>query len=291
MNQAIRDVLAQWIARRVPADAAAWLDKQRQRVAEGDFKALALGLGLIPRKLGKADLELTAQDLSAAASLRPGWDPSTWSVDQAARGLLVLEWPPGEAADDVATLDKLFAAGEVGELVALYQTLPLLPHPASHRARAAEGVRTNMRSVFTAVAHRNPYPSEQFDDDQFNQMVLKCLFIGVPLDPIVGLDQRANRPLATMLSDYAHERWAAKRTFSPELWRPVGAFADEATLNDLARALEDPDSLHQQAAALALHSAQTPAATAILARRPELAAQATAGQLQWAAIARGDSAS
>ena len=68
-------------------------------------------------------------------------------------------------------------------------------------------------------------------------MVLKALFVGSALRPIQGLDARANPPLARMLSDYAHERWAAGRPVSPELWRCVGRFADAAALADLQRVL------------------------------------------------------
>ncbi len=37
----------------------------------------------------------------------------------------------------------------------------LYPDQPRYVLRAAEGVRTNMKAVFEAVAHRNPYPSEQ----------------------------------------------------------------------------------------------------------------------------------
>ena len=68
-------------------------------------------------------------------------------------------------------------------------------------------------------------------------MVLKALFVETTLAPIVGLDERANPELARILRDYAHERWAAGRPVSPELWRCVGPFAtDAAALDDLDRA-------------------------------------------------------
>ena len=90
-----------------------------------------------------------------------------------------------------------------------------------------------MRVVFEAVAHRNPYPAEHFAEPAWNQLVLKALFVGSPLDPIVGLDARRNPTLARMLCDYAHERWAASRPVSPELWRCVGPFATGPMLDGL----------------------------------------------------------
>lgn len=68
-------------------------------------------------------------------------------------------------------------------------------------------------------------------------MVLKALFIDTTLHPIVGPDERANSKLATLLCDYAHERWAAGRAVTPELWRCVGPHATtDALLKDLHRA-------------------------------------------------------
>ncbi len=88
------------------------------------------------------------------------WDPRGWSVDQAARLLLLLARAkrPGFAP----VLDQLFVTADVGELVAFYRGLPLYPDPAAHLARAEEGARSNMKAVFEAVAHRNPYPCRAF---------------------------------------------------------------------------------------------------------------------------------
>ena len=72
-----------------------------------------------------------------------------------------------------------------------------------------------MRAVFEAVAHRSPYPREQFAENRWNHMVLKALFVGSALHPIQGLEERANPALARMLCDYAHERWAAGGRSAP----------------------------------------------------------------------------
>ena len=97
-----------------------------------------------------------------------------------------------------------------------------------------------MRPIFEAVAHASPYPAEHFSEAMWNQMVVKALFIGSTLAPIQGLDQRRNADLARMLVDYAHERWAAARGVSPELWRCVGPFARRRYLHDLKRVFAAP---------------------------------------------------
>jgi hypothetical protein len=243
-----------------------------------------MSVSLVPRKIGKADLALSAAELGQATAARPGWDPREWSLDQAARVLLLLA-----AASDGATfsrrLDQLCATADVGELVAFYRGLPLYPDQPRHVLRAAEGVRTNMKAVFQAVAHRNPYPFEQLAEPAWNQMVLKALFIGAGLDPIVGLDRRANPALARMLCDYAHERWAAGRPVSPELWRCVGPHARGEMLADLGRVLEMGTGPERAAAALALSSSPDPAASGLLWAYPELSVAVSEKKLSWQAIA------
>ena len=239
---------------------------------------------MTPRKVGKADLALTNDEIMLSASVRPHWNPEGWSIDQLVRVLFVLSYPSQDANAYVAILDQLFSTGEVGELVALYQALPLLPNPASHVMRAAEGIRTNIKAVFCAVAHHNPFPAEQFNDDQWNQMVLKCQFILVPMSPIFGLDRRANAPLATMVCDFIHERWAAKRPVAPEMWRCVGRFADARALADLKHVLTTGTQVEKQAAALALSECPSPEAKQILDSDPYLALKVAHGTIDWDSI-------
>ncbi len=264
MATPVESVLQAWLYSRLNPAGAAWLTDRLAVIAAGNKSAFFLAFGLVARKLGKADLALTEAEQAQAEQVRPGWDPRSWTIDQAARTLLVLTFPAPTAAECVMVLDQLFAAAEMHELVALYQALPLYRDPPAHVLRCAEGQRSNIKSVFCAIAHRNPYPSEQLNEDQWNQLVLKCLFVDVPLNPIVGLDRRANATLAKILVDFAHERWAAKRPVSPELWRCVGPFADAAMLQALSPVLESGNDREQHAAALALQACPHPAAKTLL---------------------------
>ena len=283
-TEGVSSQILNWLASRLDPASMEWVQDRLQRVRANDKKGLFLSFGLTPRKVGKSDLALTTTELHAADSVRTDWNPQGWSVDQAVRTLFVLSLPSQDPAALVSTLDQLFGTGEVGELVALYQALPLLPHPSAHVLRAAEGIRTNMRVVFCAVALHNPYPAENFDDDQWNQMVLKCQFIGVPMGPIVGLDRRANGRLSSMVVDFIHERWAAKRPVAAELWRCVGRFADAQGLCDLERVLKSGSTADRTAAALALSQHPNPVAVQMLATVPELVHGIKAGTISWETI-------
>jgi hypothetical protein len=181
-------------------------------------------------------------------------------------------------------LEQLCITGDVSELAAFYRGLPLYPDPPRYLARATEGLRTNMKNVFEAIAHRNPYPSEQFPEAAWNQMVLKALFVGSALWPIVGLDARANPALARMLGDYAHERWAAGRPVSPELWRCVGPHAVGAALQDLEKVLKQGTEPERKAAALALRASPDASAATLLQRDPGLARLVGEGKLSWEGV-------
>ena len=183
----------------LPAAALAWLDAASAGVAAGSDRALFLGVGQAGRRVGRQ-------------ALLPGW-----SADQAARVLLVLAIPAADPPRWLNRLDRVFQAGTVEELVPLYRALPLYPHQALLTARAAEGVRSNLHPVFAATAFENPYPAAHLDDRAFNQLVLKCFFVGEDPGRILGLERRRNPDLGRMLADYARERRAAQRSLDPRL--------------------------------------------------------------------------
>jgi hypothetical protein len=282
-----QELLSSWVVARSSAAAADWFLGQIERLKSSPSeKDVYLALGYATRKLGKGDLDLKAEERAAAAAARPYWDPSDWSVDQAARLAFVLAGQTRDGKAFKTRLETLFNTADVWELIAFYRGLPLYPNATEHVARAREGTRSAMQPIFEAVAHRNPFPMEQFDENAWNHMVLKALFIGSKLAPILGLDERANPRLMRMLCDYAHERWAAQRPVSPELWRCVGPHADAAALEDLGRVLASGERGERQAAALALAAARNPEAERRLRAVPDLDDAVRAGTIRWIDIAR-----
>ena len=281
----ISHLLRDWLKKRLESTAENWIDERCESIRKGNLQALYLGFGLVSRKIPKMELDLCEEELEQAGQARPDWQPEFWSLQDTARTLFVLEYSAAQPEQFLSVLDHLFSAGEVHELIALYQALAVLPEPERLRQRAGEGIRTNMQSVFRAVAHRNPFPCEQLDEGMWNQMVLKCLFIGVPLHPVFGLDSRTNPALSQMLCDYAHERWAAKRAVHPELWRCVRPEMTPNALDDLQRVIEQGDELEKQAAALALAASSLPEAKQLLkANQPKRLAEIEAGRLNWGSL-------
>lgn len=222
------ELLRNWLARCIYGQSLAWLDEKHDRIAAGGAERILFSsISAVTRYISKEILELAPPDIEAARQARRGWQPEFWSRDQAARTWLLLALPATDEAAYLSTLDTLFASADLGESVALYQSLPLLPHPEGLRARAAEGVRSNMTALFDAVALRNPYPADYFDDIAWNQMVLKAVFIGSPVALIDGLERRANPELRRMLIDYARERLAAGRPVADDVWRCIGPDAEQ----------------------------------------------------------------
>jgi hypothetical protein len=222
------DMMLGWLGPRLESGAFARLMEERERLRRGPvraalFRVFDLAAGLA----GKAPLDLTPAELIDAAALEPGWNPAGWTRDQAARLAMVLTAARLETSDAfLGMLDTLFATADMSGLVALYQGLPLYPMPERLVGRAQEGVRNSIVPVFQAVAHRNAFPARHFAEGPWNQMVLKAVFLDIRLDPITGLDERANPRLAAMLLDYVRERRAAGRDVPWDLWRCVDPFAD-----------------------------------------------------------------
>lgn len=284
MREDAIEMLRGWLTRSIDAESAAWFNARRDALLQDDSEqTLDIALGMIPRRLGKGRLGLTDADLAAADHAIEGWRPSDWSVSDAARILLLSELPPA-AKPFAMRFRSLCQTADAAELVTLYRGLPLYPEPEALQQQVGEGLRSNMRGVFEAIAHDNPYPNTHFDLHRWNHMVLKALFIDSALAPIQGLDQRANAELARIMCDFAHERWAAGRKVPFEIWRCVGSFAQGAMVDDLARVLSSGDAIERRASALALGASPDSRAAQVLQQAPDLAAELADGKLAWASL-------
>jgi hypothetical protein len=134
-----------------------------------------------------------------------------WPLDRVARTALVCE-AARATPDAAAVVETLYRTSDNGERVALLGALGALPDADRFIATAVSACRTNVTSVFEAIACDNPYPARHFSDEAFNQMVMKTLFLGVPVARIEGLRARVNAELGRMVADYASERRAAGRS-------------------------------------------------------------------------------
>jgi hypothetical protein len=230
-------LLERWVIAQAQ-DQADWVAASLAAIANGaPERDLHIFIGLAPRRLGKADLVLNDGDIAAADAVCPGWNPSGLTIDGAARILALLSTSSNRPFAE--RFKDLRRTADVAEMIALYRGLPLYPDPESLEFEVGEGLRSNLKPVFEAIAHYNPYPRDHFDQHRWNHMILKALFVGSTLGPITGLEDRANLELARILVDYAHERWAAGRSVTDELWIPVRPFANEPAVRvllDRARA-------------------------------------------------------
>jgi hypothetical protein len=281
------DVLRDWARPRITPEALSWIESAASHASEGGVsRAFFVDFGLVSRKVGRTPLSLSDAELEAAAAIHPGWDPRGWSLDTLGRAWLVLALPADDPAALVGALDRLFADADLGEQIALYRSLPLLPHPEAHRARCAEGIRSNMTDVFEAVALDNPYPAEQLAEAAWNQLVLKAIFVGCPLHRVVGLDRRANPTLARMLVDFARERRSAGRAIPPQLWRCAGPQATGKLLDAVEAALASGDDAEARGAALSVQASAE--AAGLRDRHPAVFAELAATPWTWESLWKGN---
>ncbi|MFI1395363.1 EboA domain-containing protein [Streptomyces sp. NPDC020681] len=131
-----------------------------------------------------------------------------------ARALLLIEARAGQD-----TLTRLYHQGTAAERRAVLHALHRLVAGADGLPLVEDALRTNdTRLVAAAVG---PYAAAHLDPHAWRHAVLKCLFTGVPVDAVAGLERRAagDGELARMLADYAAERTAAGRDTPHDLIR------------------------------------------------------------------------
>jgi hypothetical protein len=174
----------------LPAAAKAWLDQVRLADAVSAFAQAA-------RAVGKASIDVPER--------------GTWGTDEVVRAALLVRAYPA------LTPEAAWAQGDNRERQAVLKALSFLPDPARFSALAIEACRSNVLTVFAAIACDNPYPAAHFPDLHWNQMVLKAAFNNLALARIVGLATRNNAELARMAGDFAAERRAAGRPVPADL--------------------------------------------------------------------------
>jgi hypothetical protein len=269
----------------VDSKSTDWIQLQKQRIEEdSSYLKFYVAFGQASRYFKKNPLVLSEAQIQEADKLLTGFSPASWDLLQAARTYLLLHFTQQDSETYVSSLTRLFETADMHEQQALYAALPLLPYQEALVDRAMEGLRTNIVSVFDAVALNNPYPAKYFDDRAWNQMVIKAIFLQRPLYQIQQADQRANQQLADILVDYAHERWAAGREVVPELWRFVGPFLQTEHEAEIGKVIETGDALQVKAAVLACSQCSLPFAQQLLSQHENISTEIRSGVLNWDAV-------
>jgi len=240
---------------------------------------------LLPRKTGKAALTITPAQSMAISQAIPGFSVDDWTVDRLGRAYLLMNLDSSDKDDYFRKIESLFMAAEMGEQVALYSSLPLLDYPELWVKRCAEGIRSNIGIVLEAIMYNNPYPAQNLEQAAWNQLVLKAFFTDKDISKIIGIDDRANKDLAYIISDYAHERWAAGRELNPNMWRLVGRFIDDKLFEDIKRLFDNGKLTDRRAAGLAIAASNYAPAKALLTKYPELERAIENKDLSWQTIA------
>jgi hypothetical protein len=278
------DFLQEILQNRTEKTSLDWLAQQAQKIQSlGSSTSFFLAFSQASRYFKKTPLNLSLEQKQAASALIPGFDPSHWDLLQTARTSLLLHFPQ-EKTSWFKAINQLFETADMHEHQALFAALPLLPFQEDLIPRAIDGLRTNISSVFDSIALNNPFPAQYFPEANWNQMVLKAVFMQRPLFRIDRFEERRNLSLATIASDFAHERWAAGRPVMAEIWRLVVPFFDQNFLQDIQKVIASGDLLQIQAAVLACSESDFAPAQALAASHPEILSEIQTGKINWQRI-------
>ena len=217
-------VLRELVERRTESASREWLARTCAAIAGApDRGALLEGFTAATRRLGRARLAPTEEEIARLAGAGVSWPIGAWGADELGRVALLVaaatHWPE---ADFSALVEECYRQGDGAERQAVLRALPLLPAPERFLETAVDACRSHIQPLFESIACENPYPARYFPELNFNQMVLKALFTGVALARVIGCDGRVTSELSRMAADYASERRAAGRSVPPDIGKLTG---------------------------------------------------------------------
>lgn len=153
--------------------------------------------------------------------LHPQQDPQGLvhgTVDDAARARLLRALPSPALA---AELPELYRYGDDAEKRGVLRALPSLDiAPEIGLALVSDALRAN--DIRLVAAAMGEYAAAHLDQHSWRHGVLKCVFVGVPLDAVARWRERIDAELRRMVTDYAEERRAAGREVPADVHRLLG---------------------------------------------------------------------
>ena len=257
MTQNILIFLNSILIERLDAKAYEFVQKTQHeiqmQVTDARFTALiSLASRFIPKQL----LMLTETESARVKMLIAGWNLDSWNILNTVRVSFILARSDLLSSTFADTFNQWFSYADEGELCAYYRAIPLLPESQRLVWRAAEGCRTNMKTIFMAVACDSPFPCIYFDDVAWNQLIVKALVTDTPLARVYGVESRLSHELTHIVLDYMDERSSAGRHIPVDAWLCIGTTNDLRFDQAVETALQSPSLTQQAAAIVALGRAQ-----------------------------------
>lgn len=223
------------LADRVRPEAIAWLRDAVDQIA-ADPTAIRTRFAMVGRKVGREPLHADADRD----------DPHVATIDDAGR-ILLLAALRDRIMDE---LDDLYRFGDAAERRGLLRALAYLPIGDRALGIVDDAIRTNDTRLIAAAL--GPYATAHLEDAAYDQAVLKCVFVEVPISPLDGLPQRVTPDGARMLAAFVHERIAAGRDVPAEVWQVIDRHPPEDELRAIEAELDSPFDDRRRAAERAL---------------------------------------
>ena len=249
----MKEFLQDLLRARVAPERWTWVENAlataEDPVRESALMSAYAGAG---RRVGKVALALEEGERLLARELDEELILDHWGTDEAARALLLIcvdHLPPEEF---LGFAGRAYELGDSREQTSWLRAVSLLPDSKRFLATAVDACRTNILSLFEAIACENPYPARFFPEASFNQLVMKCLFNGLALERVVGLGRRLNAELSRMANDYVNEREAAGRQVPGDIWLALAPFVDSQGLPRVYKYLNHEDCEHRYWSAVGL---------------------------------------
>jgi len=234
------------LSARVPAERLAWLDAQVEAAAAGDLAAVRRAFPAVGRRLGRGPFgsagALVREDGDAAVPLR------AWRMDDAGRVAMLLAVP--EDREELAR--ELYYSGDMRERTGVLRGLAVFGRDETALDALRDAYRANARELFEAAVADSPYASTRLTDDEFRQVALKAIFLGVSLECIALIHERADAELTGSLIAYVTEREMAVRSVPPDIWPVAGSAPVPGVVARLVGYLEHPMPAHRAGAARGL---------------------------------------
>ena len=230
----MRDLAAALEARAKP-EGLEWL-REASAAAAADASSLRSRFAMVGRKVGRETLDEDADPNDVWA----------WTVEDAARVLLLVA--AGERAE--AELAELYRFGDAAERRGVLQALPYLDIEDRGVGLVDDAIRTNDTRLIAAAL--GPYATKYLSDEQYDQAVLKCVFVGVPITGLDGIPSRVTPDGARMLGAFVHERVAAGRDLPPEVWTVIDKYPPAEEIAAIEAELQSPFDDRRAAAERAL---------------------------------------